>query len=129
MKASERENVIITWFFWHFFEMPKFLFSVWQNFISFGLNFFSIPLLLKTLFSPWRRYRWNYPKRFDVKEFLNTLVSNTFSRIIGGFCRIILIIVGIIFQVIVVWVGLLAIILWFFIPFLMIAGIIIFLIL
>lgn len=128
-KTSERESLIITWFLWHFYEMPKFLFSVWRNFIVFGLNFFSIPLLLKTLFSSWRRYKWVYPKLFDVKEFLNTLVSNAFSRIMGAFCRVILILLGIIFQIIILLAGFLAVVLWFLIPFIIITGIVLFLIL
>ena len=127
MEKSEKENIIIMWLLWHFYEMPKFLLSVWRNYLLFGLNYFSIPLLVKTLFSPWRRYNWIYPKGFDVKEFFNTLISNTFSRILGAICRIVLIVVGAIAQFFIFVIGIAVIILWFLIPFIIIFIILFFL--
>lgn len=110
------------WLIWHFYDMPKFLLGVWRNYIMFALNYFSIPILLKSLFAPWRRYRWKYPKIVEIGEFLNTLVSNTFSRFLGAIMRVILIIVGIIFLIFVIFVGLIAIIFWILIPFFIILG-------
>ncbi|MEK7061788.1 MAG: hypothetical protein AAB957_00830 [Patescibacteria group bacterium] len=115
-----RENIIVTWFLWHFYEMLKFLFSVWRNYLLFVLDYFSILLLLKTLFSPWRKYNWVYPKGFDVKEFFNTLISNTFSRILGAMCRIVLIIIGAIAQIFIFITGGIVIFLWLLIPFIII---------
>jgi hypothetical protein len=123
MEVSQRENIIVLWIVWHFYEMPKFLFSVWRNYLLFGLNYFSVPLLLKTLFSPWRGYRWKYPKGFDIEEFFYTITSNTFSRILGAMCRIVLIIIGIIFQIFIFIAGLIIILLWLLLPFILIAGI------
>ena len=80
----KKQNIFVVWALWHFYEMPKFLFGVWKNYILFALNYFSFSLLLKSFFSPWRKYRWNYPKGFDVGEFLSTFISNTFSRILGA---------------------------------------------
>ena len=122
MESAERQNIFNMWFLWHFYETPKFLFSVWKNFIRFGSNYFSIPLLLKTFFSPWRRYRWLYPKSFDIVEFFNTLVSNTFSRILGSICRAVLITFGVIFQIFIFIAGIVVILFWLFIPLIVIAG-------
>jgi len=123
----ERENIIVTWLLWQFYEMPKFLFSVWRNYIIFGLDYFSIPLLLKTLFSPWRRYNWVYPKNFDIKEFFNTLISNVFSRILGAICRVVLIVIGTAAQLFILVAGVVAIFLWLLIPFIIIGSILLFL--
>ncbi|OGZ71341.1 MAG: hypothetical protein A2904_02240 [Candidatus Staskawiczbacteria bacterium RIFCSPLOWO2_01_FULL_33_9] len=120
MENSERENIIIMWFLWQFYEMPKFLFSCWKGYLLFGLDYFSIHLLLKTLFSPWRRYNWLYPKGFDIKEFFNTLISNTFSRILGAMCRVVLIIIGITAQIFIFIAGIVIILLWFLLPFIII---------
>lgn len=114
------DNIITSWFLWHFYETPKFLVAVWRNFFLFSLNFFSTPLLLKTLFSPWRRYNWSYPKGFDVKEFFNTLISNFFSRIIGAICRLSLIIIGIFFQIFVIVFGAILFVGWLILPLLVI---------
>ena len=89
----------------------------------FATNFFSISLLLKTFFSPWRRYNWKYPKGFDVVEFFNALISNIFSRIIGAVIRTVLIIIGIIFQVFVAVAGLIIFVGWILLPFIAVLGI------
>ena len=127
MEKSERENIIIMWLSWQFYEMPKFLFSVWRNYLLFGLDYFSITLLFKTLFSPWKKYNWLYPKGFDIKEFFNTLISNTFSRILGSICRMVLIIIGVLAQVFIFVAGIVVIFLWLLIPFIIISGILFFL--
>ena len=124
MEADQKQNIFVLWFFWHFYEMPKFLLGVWKNYILFALNYFSLPILLKSLFAPWRKYRWNYPKIFDIGEFFSTLISNAFSRILGALMRIVLIIVGILFQIFVIFAGLIIFLIWLLIPFIIIAGII-----
>jgi hypothetical protein len=58
-----------------------------------------------------------------VGEFFNTLISNAFSRILGAFMRIFLIIAGILFQIFVAIAGLVAIACWILFPFIAIAGI------
>ena len=40
---------VISWLQWHYGESPKALAKIIINFLRFNLNFFSIPLLLKTL--------------------------------------------------------------------------------
>ena len=122
MEISDKQNIFILWLFWHFYEMPKFLLGVWKNYILFALNYFSLPLLFRSLFAPWRRYRWVYPKGFDVVEFFNTLISNTFSRFLGAVIRIVLIAVGVVFQIFVIFAGLIVFLLWVLIPFIIIAG-------
>ncbi|MEI7424613.1 MAG: hypothetical protein WCK10_00635 [Candidatus Staskawiczbacteria bacterium] len=124
METSEKNNILMVWLRWHFLEVPNFLLGVWKNYILFALNYFSVPLLLKSLFSPWHRYRWNYPRGFDIGEFFTTLISNTFSRFLGALMRIILIIVGLIFQIFVILFGSIIFLLWVFIPFIVIAGLI-----
>lgn len=116
------DNIITSWFRWHFYERSRFLLEAWRNFILFSVNFFSTPLLLKTLFSPWRRYNWSYPRGFDFKEFFETLTSNFFSRFLGAICRLVLIIIGTIFQVFVVFTGAIIFLGWLFLPLLVLAG-------
>ena len=122
MEQSNKQNIISLWLVWHFYEMPIFLLGVWKNYILFALNYFSLPALVKSLFSPWHKYRWNYPKFFDVANFFSTLISNGFSRLLGAFMRIVLILIGIIFQVFVIVTGLIIFLLWILIPFIIIGG-------
>ncbi|MCX6721413.1 MAG: hypothetical protein NT026_02320 [Candidatus Staskawiczbacteria bacterium] len=128
MEQNSEQNIFVEWFVWQFYEVPKFLIEVWNNYFMFATNLFSLTLLLKTFFSPWRKYNWRYPKGFDLIEFLNTLISNFFSRVVGALMRIILIIAGILFQIFVVIAGLLIFIGWLAVPFVAIFGILFFLI-
>ena len=126
MEEAEKHNIFITWLIWHFYEMPKFLLEVWKNYIVFALNYFSLLALLNSFFAPWRRYRWSYPRSFDVGEFFSTLVSNFFSRLIGAIVRTILIVIGIIFQIFVILIGLVVFLFWIFVPFIIIIGFLLF---
>lgn len=101
--------------------MPAFLLSVWKNYLAFCADFFSIPLLLKTLLSPWRKYRWNYPKSLDIGAYASNFIFNTFSRVMGFFCRIALVILGIIAELLVVVVGIVALACWLLLPFISLA--------
>lgn len=122
MEISQKVNIIVLWILWQFYEMPKFLLQIWKNYLMFVSNYFSVGQLLKTLFSPWRRYSWKYPRGLDLKEFFNTLISNTFSRVLGAGCRVLLIVLGIFSQIFVVLAGLIIFICWILIPFIIIAG-------
>jgi hypothetical protein len=121
MEISKRENIVIAWFVWHFYEAPKFLLYVWKNYLSFGLDFFSMPLLFSTLFSPWRNYKWRYPKGFSISGYFNVFISNTFSRIIGAMCRVLLIFFGVITQIVILILGAVVLIFWIGVPFIIIA--------
>jgi len=122
METAIGRNIISQWILWQFYEMPKFLFSVWMNYFNFAINYFSAPLLIKTLFSPWRRYNWRYPKGFNLVEFFNTLISNTFSRFLGALMRIVLIFTGVLFQIFVAIAGMVLFLGWIILPFIAIAG-------
>jgi len=124
LSSGRQENVFIVWFLWQFYEMPKFLLLVWKNYMNFASNFFSLELLFKTFFSPWRRYKWKYPRGLDIKEIFNTFISNSFSRILGAMMRMVLIVVGIVFQLLVILIGFLVFLGWLLIPFIIILGII-----
>lgn len=120
------ENIFIVWVKWQFIEMPNFLFAVWKNYFLFAVNYFSAPVLLKTFFAPWKKYNWQYSKNFDIKQFFQTLISNIFSRLIGVLLRTALLIIGILFQLLVIVTGFVILVAWIFMPFMAIMSIIIF---
>jgi len=110
------ENFFAKIFFWHFIVKPKEIIRVWKNFINFGLYFFSVPFLIKNIFSPWRKYLWQYPQGFDPFQFFEVLISNLSSRVIGFIMRLVLIILGIICEIIILAIGLLILLVWIFLP-------------
>lgn len=101
---------------WYLFRVPVGILKGGKNYIRFGFYNFSTLKLIKTLFSPWRRYKWKYGS-FDFKKYMNVLASNLISRTLGAVMRLILIIVSLFYEVAVVAVTLFILILWFLLPF------------
>ncbi|MBZ1348523.1 MAG: hypothetical protein KYQ20_02075 [Candidatus Nealsonbacteria bacterium] len=122
MKIAEKQNIIFQWFFWQFFEMPKNILKAWRNFLLFNLNYFSIALLLKTFFSPWRKYKLGYPRGFRFSKYLEVFFSNLISRVLGALVRIVLIIAGLLAQVFIIFAGAIIFFGWIVLPFLLVAG-------
>lgn len=108
---------------WQFLDVPKSILRAWRNFLKFGLNYFSIPLLLGTLFSPWRRYIWVYPKGFDIGKYFEVFFSNLISRVLGAILRIFLIIIGLLVEIFIIFFGFSVFLGWFLLPILLIFGI------
>lgn len=109
-------NILFQALAWHFYDTPKEILKGWGNFLSFSLNYFSIPTLIVTFLAPWRRYGEAYGKTFDLKKNLEALIFNSMSRIIGAILRTGLIITGLLFGLLVFIIGLLIFILWILTP-------------
>ena len=122
-EISQKQNIFLTWLFWHFFEIPKEILKALKNYLVFLFNYFSIPILLKTLFSHWRRYRESYGKGFDLKRFFSALTFNLISRILGAIVRIITIFIWLIAEFFVLIGFLIILLFWLILPFLGIIGI------
>lgn len=116
------QNIFIQYLSWQFWEMPKELFLAWQNFLKFNLNFFSVLLLLKTFFSPWRRYKLSYGKGFDVGRYLEAAVSNLIFRILGALIRSVVIFIGLLAEALIAAIGIIVFLGWLVLPALLIAG-------
>ncbi|MDO8436085.1 MAG: hypothetical protein Q7S82_01695 [bacterium] len=116
------QNIIFQYFEWHFFEMPKNILKAWRNFLLFNLNYFSITLLLKTLFLPWRREILAYPRGFDVWQYLEVFFLNLISRLLGAIVRIVLIIFGIFVELLMVISGIIIFLSWLVLPIIIILG-------
>ena len=115
-------NIIIQYLQWHFVEQPKAILRAWYNFLKFCLNYFSLPLLIKTLFSPWRKYKSSKGRRFDLKVYLNAVAFNAISRGIGAIMRSILIIIGITAEIFIFFAGIIIFVGWLILPALLVIG-------
>jgi hypothetical protein len=91
------------------------------------MDYFSIGLLLKTLFSPFRQISAGQvrgPLAVQMRAFFDRLIS----RCIGAMIRITIMIVGLVAILFSAVVGVIGLVLWAFIPLLPIAGLILWLI-
>lgn len=108
---------------WHFSDQPKLILRGWGNCLKFNLNYWSLPLLLRTLFSHWHRYKYSYGRSVDFKRYFEALTFNIISRVLGAIIRACLIIIGLFTEIVVFFIGILVFLLWIFLPVLIIAGI------
>jgi len=115
-------NILFQALVWQFFDAPKEILKVWQNFLLFNLNYFSVPVLLKTFLSPWRKYSYPYGRIFELWENIETFVFNTMSRIIGAVLRTVLIVLGLLIEIIIILIGLIIFISWLLLPALLLVG-------
>ena len=104
-EVAQKQNLIFQWFSWQFLEIPRKVLKAWKNFLKFYLDYFCVPLLIKTFFSPWRRYVWSYPRGFDAWKYFETFFSNLISRILGAFLRFFLIIIGTLVEILIFFGG------------------------
>lgn len=109
-------SILFQYLIWHFFDVPRGLLKTWRNFLKFNLNYFSIPLLTKTLFSHWRRYSWSYGQGFDIWRYIGVFFSNLTSRFFGAAARFFLIIIGLFFELLLIVLGGLSFFVWLFLP-------------
>jgi len=116
--------IAIVFWRWYYGEAVKDVLTGWRNYIIFSLNYFSIPLLLRTLFSPWRRDITKKPRGLDVQRIFEYVAFNSISRGLGFLVRFFTIIAGIIFSLVVVISGFVFFVIWLILPF-AIAGLLI----
>lgn len=89
----------VSYLIWHFSKLPLLTLKITRNYLLFIEHFFSIRLLLKTLFYPWKRQIFDSGPGFSFSKFFEVVVSNLISRFLGAFIRLVLIILGIICQI------------------------------
>ncbi|PIW92281.1 MAG: hypothetical protein COZ89_00740 [Candidatus Nealsonbacteria bacterium CG_4_8_14_3_um_filter_37_23] len=116
------QNILFQYLTWHYVDQVRAISRAWKNFLRFNLNYFSISLLLKTLFSHWRKYQWSYGRGFDIKRYAEVFFSNLISRVIGAIIRFFLILIGVVAEIIIVLAGIIVFLGWLLLPVLLLAG-------
>lgn len=101
---------------WHYGTALSNIFSLWGTSIWFVLHFFSIPLLLKTLLSPWRRLQEEYKGGLDIENLFSHIIVNILMRLVGLFFRLVIIFIGVLFLIGVLAGGVMFFILWILAP-------------
>lgn len=83
---------------WYYTDAFRDILNVWGNLMWFIVHFFSMPLLARTLFSPWKRMTDEY-HRTGLEDIIETLVINVMSRVFGALVRLFFIFAGLVFLV------------------------------
>lgn len=106
---------IVAYFRWHYTKAYFDIWGLWNNFLWFGYHFFSLPLLLRTLFLPLFRIR-EKTARFDLGEFFENLLVNTVMRLVGFVLRTAVLIIGAAALFLILAIGVTIFVFWAFLP-------------
>ncbi len=82
----------------------------------FVLNFFSLPVLVQTLFQPWRRLSESYAKGLSPSLWLQSLTVNLLMRLVGAVIRLVMIIIGLAVLIISALLSLVVLLAWLLLP-------------
>jgi len=108
--------ILLGYLRWHYSKAVYSLGDVWRNFLAFVYDFFSINLLFKNFFDPWKRMADEYPKKFDLNKILFIFIANVITRAIGIIMRTFLILLGLTCYLLLVLLYPVVIIIWLFLP-------------
>jgi len=81
---------------WHYTRGLVDCIKLGFGFVLFFFHFFSIPILLRTFFTPWQKLEEKYSKDLDPKKFFSALIINILMRTVGAIIRLLTIIVGLV---------------------------------
>lgn len=104
---------------WHYSEGIKYYWKTLQLSILRTHHYYSIPLLVETLFAPWKRLATSDKSPgFDLQKRFEAFTFNLVSRIMGAIVRLVLLFVGIFVVLFTGLTGLLGFLFWILIPYL-----------
>lgn len=110
--------IIRDYIVWHYSRALIDIFVIWRNVTRFVFHFFSIPLLLRSLFQPWKKVAAKRESTgFDPQDWIETVMVNTVMRIVGAIMRLLLIVFGLLCVGAIVLIGLQFFVLWVVLPF------------
>jgi hypothetical protein len=109
-------KLIPYYFAWHYSRGIKSLLEIWVNYLWFVWNFFSVRLLIKTLFKPYRKIN-EYTKLIDIEN--ESKIVTFIMSLVGFVLRSVVIVVGISAALLILIFGLSLFILWFLLPFIL----------
>ncbi|MCK5026992.1 MAG: hypothetical protein KAS07_01095 [Candidatus Pacebacteria bacterium] len=102
---------------WHYSRAFSDIFHIWSNITHFVFHFFSIPLLLRTFFAPWKRIEATRETQgLNISDYISTKLVNTIMRLIGASMRAVLIFIGLVVVATVVIAGMIFFVLWVLLP-------------
>ncbi len=89
-------NWPIAYIRWHYSTAYRDITRIWFNYLWFLFHFFSIALLLKTFFQPFRRIQEEKTKTFNLQEIGENLAINLMMRLVGMLLRLVILSLGLV---------------------------------
>ena len=103
--------------YWHYVLAWRDGFRIYRDLLWFVGHFFSIPTLIRTWLSPWRRLGETYEGGLDPAAWFSALLVNLLMRVVGALARTVLILVGLLTWLVTALVGVVMVAVWLVLPF------------
>jgi len=114
-------SIVHHYLLWHYSRAFLEIFHVWLNFLWFIVHFFSIPQLLRSWVSPWKRIIEARGNKWSLEDLASFIIIGFISRLIGFILRTTLICIGTICLLLTVVGGFLVYLFWLTAPLAIIA--------
>ena len=102
---------------WHYTKGLKFYIKRWFAYFDWVNHYFSVPLLIKTFFAPWKRLVvTDKSPGFNLGKFIEKVTFNIISRGIGACVRFSLFWVGLVLIVSIYLFGIAGLVTWLIFP-------------
>lgn len=108
--------ILQEYFTWHYGKALKEIGELTKNFLWFGFHFFSIGLLWRTLYKPFYRIHEPLKGWTTLEMLLENIVADVMSRVIGFVIRTLAIIIGVLFEGILLLIFIPLFIAWLLVP-------------
>lgn len=106
---------------WHYTKGFKELLINWGNILYFIIHYFSIPNLLLTLISPWKRMDEGAQHTINPGAILEHVIFNSLMRIVGFLVRLVTILIGLVATACVILGGAIMLLGWLSMPAVLVA--------
>lgn len=111
-------TILGNYILWHYSEALADIFRIIGNFTWFFNNMFSIPLLLQSFFSPFKRLEdASNKKSWSFEDWGGRIIINNLMRLVGMLMRTIVIAIGLISIIITIIAGAFIFLVWLILPF------------
>ncbi len=105
------------YFIWHYGKSVRDFFSVWGNILWFGYHFFSMKLLVRTFFAPYKRFHQQYDwTHLELGALGQDILLNLFMRVLGMALRSFVLAAGLVFEILVIAAGIISSAIWLLLP-------------
>ncbi len=101
---------------WHYSKGLKELLINWGHILYFTIHYFSIPNLLLTLLSPWKRMDEGAQHTINPAAIMEHVIFNSLMRIVGFLVRLVTIFFGLVATFFVIAGGVGMFLLWLIMP-------------
>ena len=89
-------GLLVDYFDWHYRKKTMALMFTLSAYVAFIYHYFSLGILLATLFAPWKREKLRVKDIFPLGPFLEAFTFNVVSIIMGTLIRLITMLIGVI---------------------------------